>query len=69
MFRAAAAQGAPAPRSAPVTTRTTTACEAFRWRLGRRSRAQLRAMDRDADPLPFLDHLCLFGPTDHDLVE
>lgn len=48
---------------------TTTSFEAFRWRLGRRSRAQLRAMDWDADPLPYLDHLCEFGPAEADVVE
>lgn len=48
---------------------TTTTYEAFRWRLGRRSRAQLAAMDWSADPTPFLDHLCVFGPATADVVE
>jgi hypothetical protein len=48
---------------------TTTAFEAFRWRLGRRSRRQLAAMDWSGDPEPYLDSLCVFGPADHDVVE
>ncbi|MGH3319835.1 MAG: maleylpyruvate isomerase N-terminal domain-containing protein [Streptosporangiaceae bacterium] len=40
---------------APVTL-TTTTFEAFRWRLGRRSRRQLAAMDWSGDPAPYLDH-------------
>ncbi|HEV7212676.1 MAG TPA: hypothetical protein VGN47_13295 [Blastococcus sp.] len=52
----------------PVVLRTTT-FEAFRWRLGRRSRAQLAAMDWTGDPAPFLDALCAFGPSEVDLVE
>lgn len=51
-----------------VTLRTTT-FEAFRWRLGRRSRAQLAAMDWTGDPEPFLDHLYIFGPAESDLIE
>ena len=52
----------------PVTL-TTTTFEAFRWRLGRRSPAQLAAMDWSGDPAPFLDHLCVFGPARADVVE
>lgn len=40
----------------------TTRFEALRWRTGRRSRAQLAAMDWSSDPTPVLDHLYLFGP-------
>ena len=47
----------------------TTTFEAFRWRMGRRSRAQLAAMAWSGDPEPFLDHLCVFGPAERDLVE
>jgi uncharacterized protein (TIGR03083 family) len=47
----------------------TTRFEALRWRTGRRSRAQLTAMDWSADPSPLLDHLYLFGPATADLVE
>jgi uncharacterized protein (TIGR03083 family) len=43
--------------------------EALRWRTGRRSRAQLAAMDWSEDPTPVLDHLYLFGPAASDLVE
>lgn len=53
----------------PVVVLRTSLWEAFRWRLGRRSRAQLAAMDWSGDPGPFLDHLCLFGPADADLIE
>ncbi|MGH8921863.1 MAG: maleylpyruvate isomerase N-terminal domain-containing protein [Actinomycetes bacterium] len=52
----------------PVTL-TTTAFEVFRWRLGRRSRRQLKAMDWSGDPAPFLEHLCVFGPADSDVLE
>jgi uncharacterized protein (TIGR03083 family) len=47
----------------------TTRFEALRWRTGRRSRAQLAAMDWSADPAPILDHLCMFGPADIDIDE
>lgn len=56
---------APGPRLDLATTRF----EAFRWRLGRRSRAQLAAMDWSADPAPVLDHLVVFGPSEEDIVE
>ncbi len=57
------------PERAEHVLLRTTDFEAFRWRLGRRSRAQLAAMDWSADPEPFLDHLCVFGPAEHDVVE
>lgn len=47
----------------------TTRFEALRWRTGRRSRAQLAAMDWSGDPTPVLDHLYLFGPASADLAE
>jgi hypothetical protein len=47
----------------------TTRFEALRWRTGRRSRAQLAAMDWSGDPTPVLDHLYLFGPADADADE
>ncbi|MDZ4270338.1 MAG: hypothetical protein U1D00_32460, partial [Mycobacterium sp.] len=47
----------------------TTRFEALRWRTGRRSRAQLAAMDWSGDPAPVLGHLCLFGPARADVVE
>jgi uncharacterized protein (TIGR03083 family) len=48
---------------------TTTPFELFRFRLGRRSPAQLRAMAWTGDPTPVLDHLVIFGPEPYDLVE
>jgi hypothetical protein len=47
----------------------TTRFEALRWRTGRRSRAQLAAMDWSGNPTPVLDHLYLFGPADANVVE
>jgi uncharacterized protein (TIGR03083 family) len=47
----------------------TTRFEALRWRTGRRSRAQLAAMDWSGDPTAVLDHLYLFGPAGADFVE
>jgi hypothetical protein len=47
----------------------TTDFEAFRWRLGRRSRHQLGAMRWSGDPAPYVDRLCIFGPAQRDLVE
>jgi uncharacterized protein (TIGR03083 family) len=47
----------------------TTRFEALRWRTGRRSRAQLEAMDWSDDPKAVLDHLYLFGPAGADVVE
>jgi uncharacterized protein (TIGR03083 family) len=43
--------------------------EAFRWRLGRRSRKQLSKLDWTGDPLPVLDHLVVFGPAATDVDE
>jgi hypothetical protein len=48
---------------------TTSVFELFRWRMGRRSRAQMAAMDWSGDPAPFLDHLAVFGPSPLDIVE
>ncbi|BBY17439.1 DinB family protein [Mycolicibacterium litorale] len=47
----------------------TSRFESLRWRTGRRSRAQLAAMDWSADPEPVLDALYLFGPAATDIVE
>jgi uncharacterized protein (TIGR03083 family) len=47
----------------------TTRFEALRWRMGRRSRAQMAALDWSGDPSPVLDHLALFGPAVSDIVE
>ena len=43
--------------------------EAFRWRLGRRSRRQLAGLDWTGDPSPVLDHLVVFGPAATDIHE
>jgi uncharacterized protein (TIGR03083 family) len=43
--------------------------DAFRWRLGRRSRAQLAAMEWSGDPSPVLDELVIFGPARDDVIE
>lgn len=43
--------------------------EAFRWRLGRRSRAQLAGLHWSGDPTPVLDELVIFGPSPYDIVE
>jgi uncharacterized protein (TIGR03083 family) len=48
---------------------TTTRFEALRWRMGRRSRAQLAGLDWSGDPAPVLDHLAVFGPTGSDIIE
>jgi uncharacterized protein (TIGR03083 family) len=48
---------------------STTRFEALRWRTGRRSRAQLAAMDWSGDPTQVLDHLYMFGPAEADLIE
>jgi hypothetical protein len=47
----------------------TSRYEAFRWRMGRRSRAQLAALDWSGDPAPVLDHLTVFGPASSDIIE
>jgi uncharacterized protein (TIGR03083 family) len=43
--------------------------EAFRWRMGRRSRRQLDDLDWTGDPSPVLDHLVVFGPAATDIHE
>jgi len=47
----------------------TTRFEAFRWRLGRRSRGQLVALDWSSDPAAVIDHLAIFGPSPIDIIE
>ena len=47
----------------------TTAWEAFRFRLGRRSRAQLAQMKWTGNPSPLLDRLTIFGPNPDDVIE
>jgi uncharacterized protein (TIGR03083 family) len=50
-------------------TLSTTRFETFRWRMGRRSRAQLAGLCWSGDPALVLDHLCFFGPAGRDIVE
>jgi hypothetical protein len=57
------------PDGEPVLELTTTWYEAFRWRMGRRSRSQLAALDWSGDPSPVLDHLVVFGPAPTDVIE
>jgi len=57
------------PDGEPVLGLATTRYEAFRWRMGRRSRDQLAALDWSGDPAPVLDHLVVFGPARADIVE
>ena len=57
------------PDGGPVLGLTTTRYEAFRWRMGRRSRGQLAALDWSGDPTPVLDHLVVFGPARADIIE
>ena len=57
------------PEGEPVLGLTTTRFEAFRWRMGRRSRDQLAALDWSGDPAPVLDHLVVFGPARTDIIE
>jgi uncharacterized protein (TIGR03083 family) len=57
------------PGGDPVLGLRTTRFEAFRWRMGRRSRDQLAALDWSSDPAPVLDHLVVFGPARADIIE
>ena len=57
------------PEGKPVLGLRTTRFEAFRWRMGRRSRDQLAALDWSGDPAPVLDHLVVFGPARTDIIE
>ena len=65
----------PRSLSAPGQGPTTRSCsrtrrfEAFRWRMGRRSRRQLADLDWTGDPSPLLDHLVVFGPAATDIRE
>jgi len=47
----------------------TSRYEAFRWRMGRRSRSQLAGLDWSGDPAQVLDHLSAFGPASSDIIE
>lgn len=57
------------PDGEPVPGLRTTRFEAFRWRMGRRSRDQLASLDWSGDPAPVLDHLVVFGPARADITE
>jgi uncharacterized protein (TIGR03083 family) len=57
------------PAEGPPLELRTDHYEAFRWRLGRRSRAQLIAMDWTGDPSAVLDALVVFGPARQDVIE
>ena len=52
----------------PLVLRTS-AFEAFRLRLGRRSRSQVLALDWSEDPGDLVDRLFVFGPAEVDLSE
>jgi uncharacterized protein (TIGR03083 family) len=57
------------PEQGPELVLTTTRFEALRWRMGRRSRAQLAAMRWSGDPAAVLGGLMIFGPAAADVVE
>lgn len=58
-----------APDAEPALTLSTSEFEMFRWRMGRRSRAQLAAMSWSGDPSAILGTLIVFGPATNDIVE
>ena len=53
----------------PELVLRTTRFETLRWRLGRRSRAQVQALDWSGDPGAVVDELFIFGPSPTDIVE
>lgn len=53
----------------PALSLRTTDFEVLRWRLGRRSRAQMAAMEWTGDPSPVLEELFFFGPAEEDVIE
>ena len=59
----------PAGEAAQRMELTTTSFEAFRFRLGRRSRAQLASLAWSGDPGAVLNQLTIFGPSPLDVVE
>jgi uncharacterized protein (TIGR03083 family) len=59
----------PGPPAEGVARLSASSFEVLRLRLGRRSRAQVLALDWTGDPKPHLDDLFVFGPRDTDLVE
>jgi uncharacterized protein (TIGR03083 family) len=61
--------GAEETGSAETIGLETDPWEVFRFRFGRRSRAQLQALKWTGDPSPVLDHLVIFGPSPLDVIE
>lgn len=59
---------APVEGADPITLRTS-AFEVFRFRLGRRSREQVLALDWSEDPADVIDELFVFGPAEVSIVE
>ncbi len=59
----------PAGCDGPPLRVATSSYEVFRFRLGRRSRAQVAALDWSGDPGPVLDRLFIFGPAEVDVAE
>jgi hypothetical protein len=57
------------PEEEPALVLRTERFAALRWRMGRRSRAQLAGLDWTGDPTPVLDHLVVFGPSPADITE
>ncbi|HXN61266.1 MAG TPA: maleylpyruvate isomerase family mycothiol-dependent enzyme [Acidimicrobiales bacterium] len=57
------------PQGEAALVLRTDRFEAFRWRLGRRSRVQLANLDWTGDAAPVLDHLVVFGPAPSDIDE
>ena len=53
----------------PAVTLSTSTYELWRSMHGRRSRAQVRAMEWDGDPTPYLDVFFVFGPAEDDIEE
>jgi uncharacterized protein (TIGR03083 family) len=61
--------GAGASGTGDELTLRTTPFEFFRLRMGRRSRAQVRALQWSSDPSDVLDDLFIFGPAQQDVIE
>jgi uncharacterized protein (TIGR03083 family) len=57
------------PSDGPDIGLLTSPFEVFRFRMGRRSRGQLAAMEWRGDPTPVLDCLAIFGPAVADVIE
>ena len=62
-------EGRMGPDLGPELVLRTTGFETVRWRLGRRSRAQMEQLDWSENPAAILDHLALFGPAQRDIIE